>query len=186
MDKFQTSSKTNNKKHPNTGTRKRRHSKMETLLWPSVIPNLHSNGLLLRPCVACFRQGPPETPWLNECTIPPPPPPRNSMQSHVTPCQVPHRDFGGGAYERADAGGRVGFGTQPTNPLVLAGLDSSVQVVRVELVNPARTRQHVQGGWGGRWERAQGRYAYMCQVCMYNSARFFDNDLHTACQAEDR
>lgn len=50
-----------------------------------------------------------------------------------------HRDLGGGAYKRADAGGRVGLGTEPAHAFVLARLDTGVQVVRVKLVDSGRT-----------------------------------------------
>ncbi len=53
--------------------------------------------------------------------------------------ELAYRDLGGGVHERANTGGSVGLGhvgAQPAHPLVLARLDASVQVVRMQLVNP--------------------------------------------------
>lgn len=58
-----------------------------------------------------------------------------------TAIALPHRDLGGGVYERADGGGCVGLvqvGAEPAHALVLARLDTGVEVVGVEFVDPDR------------------------------------------------
>lgn len=52
---------------------------------------------------------------------------------------VPHRDFGGGVNERADAGWCIGLihvGAEHAHTLVLTRLNTGIQVVGVQLVNP--------------------------------------------------
>lgn len=64
---------------------------------------------------------------------------RPSTSASLSLSPLPHRDLGGGVYERTDAGRRVGLihvGAEPAHALVLTRLDAGIKVVRMEFVDP--------------------------------------------------